>query len=200
MDKSFLDAVAARRTYYSLSSDSTVPDERIEEIVQQAVKHVPSAFNSQSARVILLLGKQHEQLWDIAKAELKKIVPPASFQATEDKINGAFRSGYGTILYFEDMTVVEGLQQQFPAYKDNFPVWSNQSSGMLQFTIWTALELEGLGASLQHYNPVIDAAVKAAWDIPDAWKLIAQMPFGKPVAQPGEKEYRPVEERVIVHR
>lgn len=200
MDKSFLDAVAARRTYYSLSSDSTIPAERIEEIVQQAVKHVPSAFNSQSARVILLLGKQHEQLWDMAKTELKKIVPPASFQATEDKINGAFRSGYGTILYFEDMAVVEGLQQQFPAYKDNFPVWSNQSSGMLQFTIWTALELEGLGASLQHYNPVIDAAVKAAWNIPDGWKLIAQMPFGKPVAQPGEKEYRPVEERVIVHR
>lgn len=26
---------------------------------------------------------------------------------------------------------------------------------MIQFAVWTALETEGLGASLQHYNPII---------------------------------------------
>ncbi|WP_261974689.1 nitroreductase family protein [Geobacter metallireducens] len=81
-------------------------------------------------------------------------------------------------------------------YSDNFPVWSNQSSGMLQYAIWSALELEGWGASLQHYNPVIDDSVKAAWNIPDNWKLIAQMPFGKPVAEPVSKEFQPVAGRV----
>lgn len=200
MTKSFLEAVKERRTYYAISKEQIATDERIKEIVTDAVKHVPSAFNSQSARVVIILREQHDRLWDIVKEELKKIVPAKSYQATEDKINGAFRSGYGSVLYFEDMSVVEGLQQSFPAYKDNFPVWSNQSSGMLQFTIWTALEMEGLGASLQHYNPVIDDAVKVEWNIPDSWKLIAQMPFGKPVSQPGEKEFQLLEHRVKIYK
>ena len=198
MESHFFDAVRNRRTYYSISNETIVPYERIREIVNEAVKHTPSSFNSQSARVVLLLGEHHERLWDIVKAELKKIVPAEKFKATEDKIDGAFRSGYGSVLYFEDMEVIGGLQQQFPSYKDNFPVWSNHSAGMLQFVIWTALELEGLGASLQHYNPVIDDAVKAEWGIPASWKLLAQMPFGKAIRHQGEKEFKPLEERVRV--
>lgn len=200
MKSAFWDATKVRRSYYAISKERVATDERIEEIVGEAVKHVPSAFNSQSSRVVILLGEQHDRLWELTKAELRKIVPAESFQATEDKIDGAFRSGYGSILYFEDMDVVKGLQQKFPGYSDNFPVWSNQSSGMLQFAVWTALELEGFGATLQHYNPVIDEAVKAAWNIPAAWKLIAQMPFGKPVSQPDEKEFQPLAGRVRVFK
>lgn len=198
MESHFFDAVRNRRTYYSISNETIVPYERIREIVNEAVKHTPSSFNSQSARVVLLLGKHHERLWDIVRAELKKIVPADKFKATEDKIDGAFRSGYGTVLYFEDMDVIGGLQERFPSYRDNFPVWSNHSAGMLQFVVWTALELEGLGASLQHYNPVIDDAVKAEWGIPASWKLLAQMPFGKAIRHQGEKEFKPLEERVRV--
>ena len=200
MKNSFFEAVQARRTYYGISKESPVADEQITEIVNTAVKHSPSAFNSQSARVVVLFGAQHDRLWDIVKVELQKIVPADSFGATEDKINGAFRSGYGSVLYFEDMTVIEGLQQQFPTYKDAFPVFSHHSAGMLQFVIWTALEEAGLGASLQHYNPVIDDAVKAEWNVPASWKLVAQMPFGTPVAQPGEKAFQPLEERVKVYK
>ncbi|WP_040682997.1 nitroreductase family protein [Thermosinus carboxydivorans] len=197
---SFWDAVKNRRTYYSLSKEPIVAAERILEIVSEAVKHAPSAFNSQSARVVVLLGEHHDRLWDIVKAELKKIVPATQFSATEDKINNAFRSGYGSILFFEDMQVIERLQQQFPTYRDAFLTFSNHSAGMLQFIVWTALEQEGLGASLQHYNPVIDDAVKAEWHIPDSWKLLAQMPFGKPVSQPGAKEFQPLAERIKIYK
>ncbi|EAX48331.1 putative nitroreductase family protein [Thermosinus carboxydivorans Nor1] len=200
MKMSFWDAVKNRRTYYSLSKEPIVAAERILEIVSEAVKHAPSAFNSQSARVVVLLGEHHDRLWDIVKAELKKIVPATQFSATEDKINNAFRSGYGSILFFEDMQVIERLQQQFPTYRDAFLTFSNHSAGMLQFIVWTALEQEGLGASLQHYNPVIDDAVKAEWHIPDSWKLLAQMPFGKPVSQPGAKEFQPLAERIKIYK
>ena len=44
-----------------------------------------------------------------------------------------------------------------------------------------------MGASLQHYNPLIDDEVRRVWNLSDDWKLIAQMPFGVPVAQPGFK-------------
>jgi predicted oxidoreductase (fatty acid repression mutant protein) len=199
MEKAFLAAVKDRRTYYGIGKETVASDERIQEIVQEAVKHTPSAFNSQSARVVVLLGEHHDKLWSITKDELKKIVPAANFAATEEKIN-SFQNGYGSILFFEDMTVVETLQGKFPAYKDNFPVWSNHSSGMLQHVIWTALEAEGFGASLQHYNPLIDAEVKAAWSLPEKWKLIAQMPFGKPTAAPGPKEFQPLEERIKVFK
>ena len=51
------------------------------------------------------------------------------------KIDGSFSCGYGTILYFEDMSVVHALQEQFPTYKDNFPVWAEQADAMHQFVI-----------------------------------------------------------------
>ena len=200
MEIKFFDAVKMRRTHYGLSKEMIVSEEKVIEIVKEAVTHTPSAFNSQTARVVVLFGGQSDRLWDIVKDELRKIVPAEAFKKTEEKIDGSFRSGYGTILFFEDMSVVEALQERFPLYKDNFPVWSDHSAGMHQFVIWTALSAEGLGASLQHYNPVIDDSVKREWDIPVKWKLLAQMPFGKPTDDLGEKEVMPLEERIKIHR
>lgn len=200
MAKDFYTAVQERRTYYAIGDSATVADERLQEILEHAVKHVPSSFNSQTARVVLLLGEQHKKLWDMTKAELRKIVPEEAFKATEEKIDNSFRSGYGTVLFFEDQAVVEGLQQQFPLYADRFPGWSLQSSGMHQYVVWTALEMEGMGASLQHYNPIIDVAVKAEWQLPSQWSLVAQMPFGRPVAAPGEKTFQPLADRIKVFK
>ncbi|MED4599237.1 nitroreductase family protein [Paenibacillus validus] len=197
--KDFLTAVRERRTIYGISQESPISDERIVEIIREAVKYTPSAFNSQSARVLVLLGEQHHKLWDLTKEILRGIVQADQFASTEQRING-FRSGHGTVLYFEDMTVIEGLQASFPSYSEHFPSWSQQSNGMLQFVIWTALENEGLGASVQHYNPLIDEKVKTSWIIPQSWKLIAQMPFGKPTAPAGEKEFKPLEERIKVSK
>ncbi|MGG1575972.1 nitroreductase family protein [Fictibacillus sp. NRS-1165] len=199
MAKDFLTAVQERRSYYGISKDAVVSDERIKEIIDHAVKYTPSSFNSQSARVVVLLGDHHDTLWNITKETLRGIVPADQFAPTEEKMN-AFGSGYGTILFFEDQKVVGGLQEAFAAYADNFPIWSNHSSGMLQFVVWTALENEGFGASLQHYNPIIDEEVKQEWNVPENWKLIAQMPFGKPVATPGEKEFQPLADRVKIYK
>ena len=171
MSKDFLKAVEDRRTFYGISKDSVVSDDRLREIVEHAVKHTPSAFNSQSTRVVLLLGKQHDRLWDITKENLRKVVPADQFGETEQKIN-SFKNGYGTVLFFEDQGVVEGLQKQFAMYKDNFPIWSQQSNGMHQFVIWSALEVEGLGVSLQHYTELIEDDVKKEWDLQDNWKMI----------------------------
>jgi uncharacterized protein len=199
MSKDFYTSVQERRSIYGISKESPVSDERILEVINNAVKHSPTAFNSQSGRVLVLFGEHHNRLWDITKEILRKKVPAEKFAPTEEKMN-SFRSGYGSVLYFEDQSVVEGLQNKFPSYKDNFPIWSQQGSGILQFIVWTSLENEGLGASLQHYNPLIDEGVKKEWNIPDNWKLIAQMPFGKTTAPAGDKEFKPLEERVKVFK
>ena len=66
------------------------------------------------------------------------------------------------------------------------------------FAIWTMLEDMGLGASLQHYNPLIDDEVRRTWNLPGDWMLIAQMPFGTPTGEPGEKEFEDLSERIKI--
>ncbi|EJW20273.1 nitroreductase family protein [Paenibacillus alvei] len=199
MTKDFYTALKERRTYYGINKEVQVSDERIKEIVEFAVKHTPSAFNSQSSRLVVLSGEAHNKLWDITTAALRKVVGDGDFSGTQQKMD-SFKAGYGTVLFFEDEAVVKSLQEQFTAYADNFPIWSNQASAMHQLVVWTGLEAEGLGASLQHYNPLIDDEVKKEWNIPDNWKLIAQMPFGNPTATPGDKEFKPLEDRVMFHK
>lgn len=199
MLKDFRTAVEERRTYYGIGKESPVTYEQIKEVIDHAVKYAPSAFNSQSGRVVLLLGEHHNKLWDVTMETLRKIVPADEFAPTEDKIN-SFHNGYGTLLFFEDVSIVKGLQEQFPLYAEYFPIWSQQSSGMLQYIVWVSLEQEGFGVSLQHYNPLIDDEVKKEWNIPNEWKLIAQMPFGKPTATPGYKEFKPLENRIKVFK
>jgi predicted oxidoreductase (fatty acid repression mutant protein) len=55
--------------------------------------------------------------------------------------------------------VIKGLQEQFALYADNFPVWSEHSTAIAQFAAWTALAEHNVGASLQHYNPIVDDEV-----------------------------------------
>lgn len=197
MSRTFLEAVENRRTFYAISKESPISKDDIQRIVEQAVKFDPTAFNSQSARVVLLFGKEHDELWNITEDALRKVVPADAFAQTQERI-ASFRNGFGTVLFFEDQDVVEGLQKQFSLYKDNFPLWSLQSSGMLQFIVWTALEEQGLGVSLQHYNPLIDNQVKSRWNVPGNWKLWGQMPFGKPAGAPDEKQFLPLDDRIKV--
>ena len=70
---------------------------------------------------------------------------------------------------------------------------------MTEFTVWTALEAEGLGANLQHYSPLIDAKVASTWKIPEDWELNAQLVIGTPEGSAGEKSFKPVEERFLTY-
>lgn len=199
MKNDFYEAVKNRRSFYNISKEKVISDEKIQKIIEEAVKYTPNAFNSQSARVILLLSDQHDRLWEITREALRKIVPEKNFAKTDKKID-SFKNGYGTVLFFEDQAVIKDLQENFPLYKDNFPVWSEQSSGMHQYVIWTSLELEGFGVSLQHYNELIEETIKKEWKIESTWKLIAEMPFGKPTKDPDEKTFLPIEDRVKVYK
>lgn len=187
-------AAELRRSIYALNKDLPVSTEQIDDIVKHAVKHTPSSFNSQSSRLVVLHGAEHEKLWELTKDALRAIVPAESFEPTESKLN-MFKAAAGTVLLFEDMSVVEGLQAQFPAYADNFPIWADHANAMIQYALWTTLATVQVGANLQHYNPVIDEAVAKTWQIPTTWKLRAQLVFGGIAAPAGEKTYAPVEER-----
>jgi predicted oxidoreductase (fatty acid repression mutant protein) len=91
------------------------------------------------------------------------------------------------------------MQDKFSVYAEKFPVWAVQSDGMAQYITWTALEAEGLGANLQHYNPLIDACVQKTWDTPDDWELSAQLVFGSPSGPTGEKQFSELSERFKIY-
>lgn len=166
-----------RRTQYAIGKNLPLPEAQVEALIREAIRQAPSSFNSQSSRAVILFGAAHEKLWSITRETLRKIVPADAFAATDAKMS-AFAAGAGSVLFFEDQDVLKGLQEKFPLYADNFPVFSEHSAGMAQFAVWTALADAGIGASLQHYGPLIDAEVASTWGIPASWRMRAQMPFG----------------------
>lgn len=199
LSKNLRDAIKDRRSYYQLQNTSPISDQEIQSIIEHILYYAPSAFNSQSARMVLLLGDNHTKMWEITKDELKKVSKSEErFKITEEKVNISFASGYGTILFFEDKAVVKELQNKFPNTAEKFAQWSDHSAGIVQILTWIGLESVGFGASLQHYNPLIDEAVKKEWNLSQDWELVAQMPFGEPAGEPGEKTHVPLEERLVV--
>ncbi|KAL9126850.1 MAG: hypothetical protein Q9217_004177 [Psora testacea] len=195
--KPFMRAVVSRRTYITLSHSSPIPDSRIQELVTETLKHTPSSFNSQTGRLILVLKKEHERLWDMIAEVYKQQLPADKFEHAKERFDW-FRKGYGTLLFYEDTDSIREYQEKFKTYEDKFPQWSEQSNGMHQYILWAALEAEGLGVNLQHYNPLIDVRLQTEYNVPGTWILKAQMVFGKPEAQPKEKTFRPIEARLKV--
>ena len=187
-----------RRTIYALNKNLPLPAAEVAKIIEHAVLHTPSSFNSQSTRVVVLFGAEHEKLWQITEDALRAIVPADKFEPTAQKL-AMFKAAAGSVLFFEDQEVVQNLQANFPAYADNFPVWAEHTDAMHQYAVWTTLAEAGIGANLQHYNPLIDHAVAEAWDIPASWKLRAEMVFGGIATPAGEKAFAPLEGRFKVH-
>ncbi len=187
-ETSFIELIKNRRSIYSIGNNLNQSNDEIEKLIQEAIRHSPSAFNSQSSRAVILFGQSHHKFWDTVLEVLKSIVPAEAVSGTEQKIQ-SFAAGAGTVLFYEDQNVVKGLQEQFAAYADNFPIWSEHSTAIAQFAVWNILTEQGIGASLQHYNPIIDEKINVLFNIPSEWKLRAQLVFGSIEAKAGEKTF-----------
>jgi predicted oxidoreductase (fatty acid repression mutant protein) len=89
-------AAHERRSIYQLQKASTISDARIKEIVHDAIREVPSSFNSQSTRLVVLVKDEHDKFWDIVTDVLKSIVPEDKWESTAGRLAG-FKGGYGTV-------------------------------------------------------------------------------------------------------
>ena len=190
MNSTFNKLTAQRRSIYALGDQLTNSPEEIYDLIITAIKNSPTAFNSQTVRAVVLFGKSSDKVWDIVEVALKKVVKdPQAFAKTQQKI-ASFRAGFGTVLFLTETDTVHELEKQFPAYADNFADWAEQGIGGAQQAVWTALAEQQIGASLQHYNPLIDDAIHQAFNLPDSWQLRAEMPFGSIEAPAGNKDFR----------
>lgn len=186
------DLLKNRRTIYRLKKEMPVSEEEVIDLVTEATALVPDAFDMKSQRVVIVSGEKQNLLWDTIYDVFEGKVP-------REKMD-QFKAAHGTVLYFYDADVIKTMQKNVPAYAANFPIWAQQANGMLQISVWTGLRTLGVGANLQHYNPVIDAAVRKLFALPDNYILVAQMPFGGIVAEPEPKAKEDITQRVKVIR
>ena len=124
-----------RRTHYGLSKVSTVSDDELKSIVEEAVMHVPSPFNMQAGRAIILTGAASDKLWlNIVLPGYLKLVggdgeprdrcqQPSHLiiiDLSERAINQnttkikEYAAGYGTVMFFEDQAVLDSLSAKIP--------------------------------------------------------------------------------------
>lgn len=188
----FIKALSDRRSYYALGDKPEVSDDKILSTIEEVVRLVPDAMNMRSQRAVVLFGAQHKKLWDA-------VYDIYGGKVDKEKTD-MFKAGAGTVLFFYDNKTVKGLMEKFPRYAENFVPWALQSNGMLQISVWTALRELGLGANIQHYNPVIDDKIKAMFDIDADYVLLGQMVFGSILSEPNPKESEDIKNRVSARR
>lgn len=179
------DIFAKRHSFYEINQNIPCSKDDITEMILKALELYPSPFNSQSSRLFVLYQNEHEKFWNLVEQELLNTAAQDKKEAIKTRM-ASFSSGFGTILYFVDMSVVHAQEKAMPLYAENFKNWAIQSSAMLQFMIWSAFADNNIGASLQHYNPLIDQMVEKTFNTDKSWELVAQMPFGgiKTIPQP----------------
>ena len=71
--KTLQKAAQARRSIYALNKNLPISIDEINHIVEHALLHTPSSFNSQSTRMVILHNAEHDKL--CVKLFLLKIFP-----------------------------------------------------------------------------------------------------------------------------
>jgi predicted oxidoreductase (fatty acid repression mutant protein) len=94
------DSFNARRSIYALTNESTISDDRLQELVATIVLHPPSAFNSLASRLVVLLKHERQKLRDIAYEVASSTVTLELFGKLYKPRIAMFRAGYGTVSPF----------------------------------------------------------------------------------------------------
>nr|XP_019015138.1 uncharacterized protein I206_01226 [Kwoniella pini CBS 10737]OCF53919.1 hypothetical protein I206_01226 [Kwoniella pini CBS 10737] len=196
---SLISAIEERRSYYVINNQCDITQDQVADLTKNVLKHVPSMFNMQSTRIIVLFGDHHRKLWDLVIASLKLADTEMQlFSKVIDKLR-SLQNGFGTLLFFEDSQSIEDTIKKYPAYEDKFDTWAVQSSAIAQYAIWLAFTnlSPRIGMTLQHYYPDKEE-MNRIWNIPEGWKMTGQMPFGSIIEQPKEKTFKSPEDLMKV--
>ncbi|KAL7916762.1 Nitroreductase-like protein [Trichoderma velutinum] len=183
----FLAAAKHRRTVYGLKGTSAVSDKRVEQIVSEVISFAPSSYNTQPGRFTLVFGEKHKGLWDAIIKEAEPILKGAGEEVwkTMSGIFAAHRGAYGSVVFWDSGDAIKEAGAKHASGAHMFPQFADHSTGMAQILVWTALELEGLGANLQHLQaiPPVEAVIKSYLGVPADYSLKAHLNYGD-LAQP----------------
>lgn len=174
---SFLEIASKRRSVYDLGKDSSHSIEDVVAQLRQVMDRVPTAFNSQTSRLVVVSGEDNVKLWDYIYDVQKDVLSQGMLDQMGPVMQAA-KEGLGTILFFEDLDQVK----EMPTQGERTTAYKFTNNGNHQFAAWLTLADMGLGASLQHFNigydQGFDKGVRDLFDLPDTYEMVAQMPFG----------------------
>ena len=214
----WLAAAKHRRTVYGLKGTSAVPDSRVEQIIEQVLSFSPSSYNTQPVRVTLVTGDKHKQFWDTIIEIAQPILQGAGEQVWQT-MKGVFEShkaSYGSVriqtpahmgqdlwlmenpaqvVFWERGDSIKEAGEKHKSAAHMFAQFGEHANGMAQIFVWTALELEGLGANLQHLQaiPPVEAAIRKFCGVTEDYSLKAHINYGD---EPGE--HPPVPEKLPI--
>ncbi|KAH8657876.1 Nitroreductase-like protein [Xylariales sp. PMI_506] len=181
----FLEAAAYRRSVYALKDTSKVSDERIKEIITKIQAFAPSSYNTQPTRVNLVTGEKQKEFWELISKEAEPILKSFGAWEVMGPMLERHKSSYGSVVFWEDGAVIKQSQETHKGAAHMFPQFSDHANGMFQGFVWSALELEGLGANLQHMQalgPAVEGTIKKFVGVPETYNLKANMNFGDEAA------------------
>lgn len=72
MKNTLLTAIANRRSYYGLHKDSPLTDDALQSLVEESIKHTPSAMNAQITRVVILHKRGPRSPLDTHQGRIEK--------------------------------------------------------------------------------------------------------------------------------
>lgn len=186
----FLDLLDERRSVRQLTP-APVTEAFIQDL-ETTVGLVPSAFNTQPWRVILLLD-QHDAFWTHVNGAIQERLEDDRRERYLAR-SSAMRPGGITILIFEDLGASDStVDLTFDAQRD----YASQSLGMLQLALWLTVTAHGLATSLQHWQEFMeDIALDLAGLSTGRFRLVTFMPVGRAIDPPQERQ--PGESRLSI--
>ncbi|KAJ0275991.1 hypothetical protein Brms1b_007735 [Colletotrichum noveboracense] len=175
-------AASYRRTIYGLKGTSSVPDSRARDIIQKIQVFAPSAYNTQPIRYSLVTGEKHKLFWEIiiqAAEPSIKGTNEAAWKSMQGFLQN-HKAAYGSVVVWESLNAQNKGAESHKSAAQMFPQYGDHASGMAQMLLWTALELEGLGANLKHMQsiPQVEVALKEFCGVPEDYSLKAHINYG----------------------
>lgn len=175
---SVTELLKSRYSCYDIGKNSDIKVKDLASLLAVIAPTFPSAYNSQTSRIIVLDEEKNTSLWDLIDKGAALENPELYEKVMSERI-GKAKEGLGTILFFEDRDSVE---DKMPTTPERQNAYKEQNSAMATVIVWLILTELELGASLQHfnigYNEGKDESIRQLLNLPDSYELMALMPFG----------------------
>lgn len=186
-----------RRSTYMMSANTDVTEEAIVEALRKNVRQVPTAYNSQTTRYVVVFGDANKKLWEHIYDVQKDVLDSELWTQVGPVVN-SYKDVKGTVIFFEDHNALENI----PSPGNSRNIYKQNNAGNGQLVTWLTLAELGLGATLNHFNigfeQGFDSKIREFFNLPDTYEMTAQMPFGA-IEQPAyPKDFMDSEEQVQV--
>ncbi len=145
--------------------------------ILEAVRLAPAAFNQPPWRIVVV-RQRLPQFWDVVAGAVRERLDGDRQTRYLDRIDG-FRPGVATVLVYEAQASRTALQDAWGISPEQAASFAEQGLGMVQLALWLAITGEGLSASLQHWEWLVEQPAAAFLGVPAGdFRLMAMLPIG----------------------